>query len=206
MQRVAVYVDGFNLYHGLRSKGWRRYYWLDPCRLAVNLLRSDQELAAVRYFTARIPRDLGHHGRSVRQSVYLEALSTLPGLSIHFGYYVLKERRCQRCGASWQLPEEKMTDVNIAIEMIGDAQHDVFDTAIIVSGDGDLTGPISAIRRRHPGKRVVAAFPPNRSSFRLRDAATASLTIGRRILGKSQLPGRIVQSDGYVLTRPAEWT
>ena len=28
-RRVAVYVDGFNLYYGLRSKGWRRYYWLD---------------------------------------------------------------------------------------------------------------------------------------------------------------------------------
>ena len=70
-----------------------------------------------------------------------------------------------------------MTDVNVAVEMIGDAHDDVFDTAIIVSGDGDLTGPLSAIRRRHPGKRVVAAFLPNRSSFRLRGAATASLTI-----------------------------
>ena len=29
MERVSVYVDGFNLYYGLRSRGWRRYYWLD---------------------------------------------------------------------------------------------------------------------------------------------------------------------------------
>ena len=28
-QRVAVYIDGFNLYYGLKSKGWSRYYWLD---------------------------------------------------------------------------------------------------------------------------------------------------------------------------------
>ena len=29
MDRVIVYVDGFNLYYGLRSKGWKRFYWLD---------------------------------------------------------------------------------------------------------------------------------------------------------------------------------
>ena len=36
MDRVAVYIDGFNLYYGLKSKrkGWRGskwpcYYWLD---------------------------------------------------------------------------------------------------------------------------------------------------------------------------------
>jgi hypothetical protein len=51
--RVAVYVDGRNLYYGLKSRGWRRYYWLDLRRLAENLLRPSQRLTAVRYFTAR---------------------------------------------------------------------------------------------------------------------------------------------------------
>ena len=48
MTRVLVYVDGFNLYHGLRDKGWRRYYWLDARRLAERLLLADQTLVAVR--------------------------------------------------------------------------------------------------------------------------------------------------------------
>ena len=26
MSRVITYVDGFNLYFGLRDKGWRKYY------------------------------------------------------------------------------------------------------------------------------------------------------------------------------------
>ena len=39
-RRVAVYVDGFNLYYGLRSKGWRRYYWLDLHRLSEQSLRT----------------------------------------------------------------------------------------------------------------------------------------------------------------------
>ena len=55
--RVAVYVDGLNLYHGLKSRRWRRYYWLNLHRLAERLLLSDQSLVMIRYFTARfLPR------------------------------------------------------------------------------------------------------------------------------------------------------
>lgn len=54
IQRVSVYVDGFNLYYGLKSKGWRHYYWLDLRRLSEKLLRPGQRLVMVRYFTARV--------------------------------------------------------------------------------------------------------------------------------------------------------
>ena len=83
VRRVAVYVDGFNLFYGLRSKGWRRYYWLDVHRLAENLLRPGQTLAAVRYFTARIFSDPRDPGKPARQNAYLDALATLPALNIH---------------------------------------------------------------------------------------------------------------------------
>lgn len=203
--RVAAYVDGFNLYYGLRSKGWRRYYWLDVRRLAKNLLRPGQSLAAVHYFTARTLPEPDDPGKPARQSAYLEALATLPDLRIHYGYYLAKDRRCAQCGAVWQTHEEKMTDVNMAVEMLGDAQDDAFDTAILISADSDLAGPVYAVRRRYPGKRVVAAFPPNRNSFRLREAASASFTIGRGVVSDSLLPDRVARDDGYVLTRPASW-
>ena len=38
-------IDGFNLYHGLRSKGWKKYYWLDLWALAERFLRPGQTLA-----------------------------------------------------------------------------------------------------------------------------------------------------------------
>ena len=52
--QVAVYIDGFNLFYGMRSKGWKRFYWLDVYQLAENLLLSSQQLSIVRYFTAPI--------------------------------------------------------------------------------------------------------------------------------------------------------
>lgn len=205
-QRVVFYVDGFNLYFGLRSRGWRRYYWLDLRRLAENLLKPDQRLVMVRYFTARISRRRGKSGKFRRQAAFLEALETLKDVYLHYGHYHAKTRRCLRCGAAWESYEEKMTDVNIAVELLGDAQDDLFDTAVIVSGDSDLTAPVSAVRRRYPKKRVIVVFPPDRDSVQLRNAATAAFRIGRKKLKQSQLPDRIAKADGYVLLRPARWS
>ena len=204
-ERVSVYVDGFNLYYGLKSKGWRRYYWIDMRRLAENLLLPGQVLAAVRYFTARISPRPGSTSQSKRHATFLEALETRADLYIHYGHYLAKERRCPECGAEWTTHEEKMTDVNIAVELLGDAQDDAFDTAIIISGDSDLTPPVRATLDRYPEKRVIVASPPARHSAQLTDAATAAFTIGRKKLKDSQLPDEVVKPDGFVLRRPTQW-
>ena len=204
-QRVAVYVDGFNLYYGLRSKGWRRYYWLDLRSLSEQLLRPEQRLVMVRYFTAGVLAEPGDPDKPVRQNTYLEALETLPDLHVHKGYYRAKVQRCSACGATWQTYEEKTTDVNIAVEMLSDAQDDAFDTAIVISGDGDLAGPVRRVRERYPAKRAVVAFPPGRHSAGLRRAASAYFTIGRDMCRDNQLPDQVTKPDGYVLTRPGGW-
>ena len=106
----------------------------------------------IRYFTAQISAESHDPDRPRRQGLYLEALETLPDLSLHYGSYITKNQRCPNCGAITKTFEEKMTDVNIAVEMLCGAQDNAFDTAIVISADGDLTGPINAIRRRYPGE------------------------------------------------------
>lgn len=205
MQRVSVYVDGFNLYHGLRASGLKQFYWLDLRRMSKRLLSGNQTLARVRYFTSRLRTTPGNQGKRERQNTYLEALGTLPDMEIHFGHFTSKEARCRTCGATWTTYEEKMTDVNVAVELLGDAQDDTFDTAIIVSGDSDLSGPVRAVRQKYPGKRVVIAFPPRRHSVALRNVATGAFTIGRDVFRDSQFPEQVAKPDGYMLTRPPSW-
>ena len=101
MDRVIFYIDGFNLYYGLKSKSWRQFYWLDLVRLANVLLKPDQTLVAARYFTARImPTGLDGADKKKRQDTYLEALATLPNVYIHYGYFLEKARRCHACGST----------------------------------------------------------------------------------------------------------
>jgi uncharacterized LabA/DUF88 family protein len=205
MHRVILYIDGFNLYHGIRQSGMRDCYWLDVEALGLGLLRPGQTLAGVRYFTSRISGNPSDPGQEVRQTAYLDALATRPLVTLLFGQFLSHPVACRSCGASHIKHEEKMTDVNIAMEMLTDAFRDAFDTAILVSGDSDLTGPVARVLTLFPGKRIVIAFPPNRVSKRLKQNASAHLVLGRALLAASQLPDPVVSSTGYPLRRPSTW-
>jgi uncharacterized LabA/DUF88 family protein len=199
---VIAYIDGFNLYFGLKSQKWQRYYWLDLKLLAKNLLKRHQELIFTKYFTSRVsfPPD-----KCRRQSTFIEALETLTDFQIFYGKYQLNSRQCRNCGQKDQIPNEKMTDVNIAVEMLADAFQDSFDVALLVSADSDLTAPVISIKRLFPQKEIVAAFPPQRFSTELAKHVHAYFTIGRANLAKSIFPERVQKADGYVLQCPTEW-
>ena len=114
-------------------------------------------------------------------------------------------KTCRGCGASYQTYNEKMTDVNIAVEVMADAFQDRFDTALLISADSDLTAPVTTTLRLFPGKRVVAAFPPARSSEELKKVVSAYFTIGHGVFAKSLFPEQVQRTDGFVLTRPSSW-
>lgn len=201
-EKVIAYIDGFNLYFGMKSRGWSRYYWLDPSALITRMLGSNQSLECVRYFTSRIK---GNPDKQKRQSTYLEALGLLPKLTIHYGRYQLDEVTCPNCGTSYQTPHEKMTDVNIVVELMRDAKAGLFDVAFLLSADADLLPGLVALKSEYPGKRAVVVFPPDRQSFHLRNKADGALHVSEAALRASQLPDRITKPDGFVLERPAGW-
>lgn len=204
MERVIAYVDGFNLYFGLKAESLKRFYWLDLVALAGALLKPGQQLAATQYFTARI-RDNGHNTPDrKRQNDYIEALQER-GAQVQLGHYLPKPRHCRGCGATWTDYEEKETDVNIAIQLLLDAVDDRFDTALLISADSDLTTPVRRVRARCPGKRIIAVFPPQRRSAELSKAAHGHLVLGVDKLRISQLPETITKPGGYVLRRPDTW-
>ena len=205
MERIAVYIDGLNLYYGLKSKGWRRYYWLDLQRLSEGLLRPRQRLQFVRYFTAKALLDGNDPGQVERQDAYLQALSSLPKVDIRYGFHIAKTITCPHCGAGIRRYEEKMTDVNIAVALLEDARDDLYDAAILISADSDLTAPIVAVRQKYADKRVLVMFPPERISRDLRDVANESFTIGRKLIAQSQLPDPVAKPDGYRVAKPARW-
>jgi len=204
-ERVAVYVDGFNLYFGMKESGWRRYYWLNVESLATNLLRPNQNLVKVKYFTSRVFSKNKDQSKQKRQNKYLEALETLPNTELYFGHYLIKDVKCPSCSFIFQKPEEKMTDVNIASEMIIDSYLNKFDTAMLISGDSDLVRPIQIIKSLSDTNRIVVAFPPRRFSSDLKNNATAYFVIGRANLSRSQFPENIVDKKGYTISRPSEW-
>src|SRR5882724_4375272 len=96
MTRVISYIDGFNLYFGLKSRGWERYFWLDVQALSAHLLKTDQTLVHTKYFTSRIgaPAD-----KVKRQNTYIEAIETLQDVSLYFGQYQTHPYTCRHCAS-----------------------------------------------------------------------------------------------------------
>lgn len=202
MERVIVYVDGFNLYFGLMEAGFQEFRWLNVKALAENLLKTGQILCEVKYFTARVANN---PDKQKRQTNYLEALYE-SGVSIFYGQYQMNSIECRRCGHVWPDANEKMTDVNIATHLLIDAYKDRYDMAMLISGDSDLVPPIKAVHDNFPKKRVFVAFPPKRHNNTVAIVAKGSLIVGRKKLAESQLPEAIQKaSDGFILKRPLEW-
>jgi uncharacterized LabA/DUF88 family protein len=204
VQRVIAFIDGFNLYYGLKAKHGRRYLWLDLEALVTSLLKANQELAAVKYFTARVRND---PPSEQRQSDYLDALAAYDQhLEIVAGRFQEKARSCRACGSLWSVYEEKETDVSIAVALLEDGMRDRFDTALVLSADSDLCPAVRALGRLCPTKRIVAAFPPRRRSEDLRRAVYATLTIGDAKIRQAQLPELVTTQSGVSLARPSHWT
>jgi len=170
-------------------------------KLAQNLLVEGQELITTKYFTSRIssPPD-----KQKRQATFIEALETLENFHIFYGKYQDNQVKCFNCGNTFLKSGEKMTDVNIAVELLTDAFQDKFDKAILVSADSDLSGPIKKVQQLFPEKTIIVAFPPNRKSKELANLTT-NFIIGRKKIADSVFPEEVIKEDGFILKRPERW-
>jgi uncharacterized LabA/DUF88 family protein len=201
-EKVIVYIDGFNLYFGIKEKGWNDTLWLNVKGFANSLIKENQVLLETKYFTSRVRNN---PPKEKRQGTYLEALETLSGVSIYYGHYQSKTEQCRKCGHTYPYSSEKMTDVNIATELLCDAYQNKYDVAVIVSGDSDLVPPINAVIKNFPEKKVIIAFPPERFNNNMKIVSSGSLFINRIKLKSNSFPDIVVKADGFNLVKPITW-
>jgi hypothetical protein len=201
---VIAYIDGFNLFHGLRAKYGSHYLWLDMERLVQRMRRSD-EVIAVKYFTAHL---IDNPTALDLQLNHLNALKAHGGdkIDIVLGRYQRSEVVCQQCGHQRVKYEEKETDVNIAAALIADTAEHASDIAFVVSADSDLCPAIRTVYRLDPQRQVIAAFPPARSSFEMRTLVPKSFVISQTMVRNSLLPDDVTDPvTGRTYKRPANW-
>ncbi|MGO1544056.1 MAG: NYN domain-containing protein [Gulosibacter sp.] len=200
--RMIVYVDGFNLYHGMREKFGRSTLWLDLVQMAKSF-RPKQQLVQVRYFTAPVLNDAQAQSR---QSHYIDALERKYSnlIDVQMGRYQSKPMVCRKCGHTYTHYEEKETDVNIAVSLLTDAALHNMDTAVVVSADSDLAPAVRAAQKLASSLFVFAAFPPKRYSTELKTLMPSSIHLGRDRM-RMQLPASF-NAGGRTFTRPTYWS
>ncbi|MFI1969978.1 hypothetical protein BLA24_18145 [Streptomyces cinnamoneus] len=204
MSDLIVYVDGYNLFHGLRHKFLDdRYQWLDLVSLAQRL-RPRDNLIKVNYYTAPLQ---GASSAVRRQQDYLGALRAVGGkvLAVHEARYQPKTITC-KCGRAWRSYEEKETDVHLAVDLVADIATRSADSALVVSGDSDLCPAVRRAREFNAAAHIAMAFPPKRVSTELRALCPRSFVIGPGRIKDAQLPDRVEDpATGRVYERPVGW-
>jgi uncharacterized LabA/DUF88 family protein len=209
MSTAIVYIDGFNLYYGA-LKG-TPYKWLDVVALAGRLVPNDQ-LVAVRYFTARVRPQPSDPQQPQRQQAYLRALGTLPLVTIHLGHYLSHATRMPlanpRPGGARTVEviktEEKGSDVNLATYLLLDAFRGRCDKGVVVTNDSDLQEPIR-VAEDELGIEVVIVnpHPPLRRSLALRASAMRQLRAAT--VAACQLPPTLTDAQGRTIHKPPTW-
>lgn len=160
--RLAVYIDGFNLYNAINDLAKEDEHlnalkWLDLWALSENLKESGETVSLVKYFSAHITWD---EPKLRRHQRYVNALEAR-GVEFIKGHFKKRHLKCEKCDQRFVKREEKETDVNIGCHLMADALTDKFDRAIIISADTDLNGAVE-LCRSVSCKKITLAAPPGR--------------------------------------------
>ena len=212
-KRVVVYVDGFNFYYGLKEQCrlipiWRQAYWIDFVAFFEQFMGADEELVKVKYFTAA-PLSIG---KRTRQSALFKANDLVNGdrFKIVRGKYINKDITCRNCLTTFSKPEEKRTDVNLAVHLIGDCALEKVDKIVLVTADSDLVPPLEFIKTNYPDKRVRVYFPPTNYSSDLKNTSPRKkvtlLGSNLRKFQNATMPNTVYKADGSdSAIIPAKW-
>ena len=90
--RVIFYIDGYNLYYGLRGYSSRKYLWLNLQKIAYYLTDQNETLEKVKYFTTMVSDPPDKVKRQVR---YIDALKTQNKIEYYEGTFIKEIKKCQ---------------------------------------------------------------------------------------------------------------
>lgn len=185
-ERAIFFVDGNNWYHHLRNAGFTNLGQLNYAKISEKLLM-DREWVATRYYVGRVNQveDPALYAAQRRAMNWLEAQGTK--ISVIYGrlesrevtndaaielkqYLADLDVRIDRGVYKYlvalankykkiTVTVEKAVDVKIAVDMVKMAIDNEYDTAYLLSADGDFTPTVEVATNQ--GKKIFAVSIEN---------------------------------------------
>lgn len=193
-ERVAIFIDGSNFYHGLKACIGNTK--VDFAKFS-QLLCGDRELVRAYYYNAPVNQQ-GFPDIYKDQQRFFDSLKTVP-------YFVLKlgrlEKRTvkvdkenliktfgddiaklilEKWGEVIVTYVEKGVDIDLATDMLRLAYNNAYDTAIIVTGDGDFVSAVNGVKDM--GKHVENANFSDGKGYHIRTACDKFIPLDKDFL------------------------
>jgi uncharacterized LabA/DUF88 family protein len=113
----------------------------------------------------------------VEQQKFFEKLRKIKNLKIIFGR-LEKRKRDRKIYFV-----EKATDVNLALDLVLDAQANLYDTAFLISNDGDFSGAAKAVIERFQKEIIYLAIGNNKTiSHHLKKVSTKTKMLTEKFI------------------------
>jgi len=141
-RRVAIFIDGSNLYHALRSN-FRRHD-LNFTEFTTKLCGPRRLFRTYYYNVLQDPTQRPDGYRE--QQEFLDILRKTPYLEVRLGGTKIAQG----------VPVEKGIDIMLATDLLYFAWNNFYDVAVLVSGDSDFAYALQAVKNM--GKHVEVAY------------------------------------------------
>ena len=146
MKRVSIFIDGSNFYHTLKKLFPNKKPNDFNFEKFINFLSKDYNLINVYYYNA--PLDIMMDSEAyMKQQRFFDKLKRIPKL-----IFVLCRMQKRKVGGK-VIYEVKEDDIHLAVDMVKLAYKNEYDTAILISSDGDFVPAVEAVKE--VGKTIV---------------------------------------------------
>lgn len=179
VKRAMIFIDGNNLYFGLKKNIGN--YNLNYEKF-INKIAMEYDLVRAYFYTAEFRREDDEKIYESQQK-FITYLQEVPNMQV-------VTARVERRGDSLI---EKGVDVQLAVDLVRFGAKINYDIAIIVSGDGDYSPAVEAVKDM--GLNVINAFFPDEVSSYLRHVCDRFIMLDYEYLKNCLFAS---SSDGFV--------
>lgn len=195
-----IFIDGSNLYHGLKGNN---------CSTRVDFLKLSEFLTGPRrkfirtYYYNAVYKQKDDPQKYAEQSRFFAALRKTPYLTLKLGRLVkhiikfdrdfltqelggaIADKVIETFGEEVPSYTEKGIDVKIASDMLKLSYNDSYDTAVLVSGDGDFAPAVEGVQDL--GKHVENAYFKKGHSDHLEETCDKFILLDSKVINSCLL-------------------
>ncbi len=135
MERIVVFIDNSNIF-----KGFRKYDIKADYEKLKKIIVGDRELKKICLYEGVV------YPISPEKKKWYEELNNRSGYVIKASFDKITSSRAI----------EKKIDINIAIDIVSFAYEDIYDTAVLVSGDGDFVPIVKKVKELNKNVEIWA--------------------------------------------------
>ena len=176
-ERVMIFIDGSNFYYSTFKKGKRVNF-----EKLIKELVQDNNLVQAFYYVAPLDIEVDEK-KYWKHQRFIEILNEIPKFNVVL--CTLKKIKAKKDCFVYLV---KGDDVKLSNNLLMGAVDDLYDLAIVVSGDEDFIDSVNIVRKKY-GKKVCNAFFSRSSSSNLRNACDFTINLNSildKIISKKQ--------------------